>query len=73
MMQDIIFSIGLGIVTFSLGMLWFLLVSRNFFFQNRRVILTFWGGFCVVMTVFFLIVSVFHLGHTLFGWMVKGP
>lgn len=29
-----------------------------------------WGGFCAAMAVFFLLVSLFHLGHTLFGWIV---
>jgi len=72
-MQDIAFSIGLGLVTFCLGMIWFLAVSRSFLFQNRRIILSLWGGFCLLMTVFFLIVAAFHLGHTLFGWMVKAP
>ncbi len=68
-MQDVVFVLGLGLLTFILMLGWFTSVAKAASTQVPRQAVYVAGAFCAAMTLFFLVVALLHLGHQLFGWM----
>jgi len=68
-MPDFLVFAGLALLTFVLGLLWFVAVSRDFFARYRRFILTLWGTTCAAIFVFLTTVDYLGLGNTVFGWI----
>ena len=71
MLQDVIVAIGLGLLTFVLIAGWFATVAKATSTPIPQKSLYIAGAFCAAMTLFFIVVAVLHLGHRLFGWMVR--
>ena len=69
-MPDWFFCIGMGLLTFALMVSCFSVVAKATSTPVPKTALYIGGGFCVAMTAFFLVVSAFHVGHRLFGWML---
>jgi hypothetical protein len=70
-MPDFIFAIGLSALTFVMGVAWYSTVSPKFFQRNRKAVFQVWGGVCLGLAVFLLVVSWFHLARPIIGWLAE--
>ena len=70
MLRDVLFLIGLGTLAFCLMLGWFASVASATSTPIPRIAVYIAGAFCALVTLFLIFISVFHLGHRLFGWMV---
>lgn len=69
MIQDMAFAVGMGLVTFAMMAGWAAMVAKINATRISRKALYVAGVYCAAMTLFFLVVSMLHLGHRLFAWM----